>query len=87
MLLSQSIRETTTQEGTGMFPCMQRSQILRPFIPVSFFQEVHILTYIGTRAENKIQNLANNGSFQKINTIYIAVDIQFFLNLCKCRRI
>ena len=53
-----------------MFPCMQRSQILRPSISVSFFQEVHFLTYIGTRAENKIQNLANNGSFQKINTMY-----------------
>ena len=66
VLLSQSIRETMTQEGTGVFPCMQRSQILRPFISVSFFQEVHFLTYMGTRAENKTQNLANNGSFQKI---------------------
>ena len=60
---------------------------LAPFYSGFFFQEVHILTYIGTRTENKIQNLANNGSFQKINTIYIAVDVQFFLNLCKCRHI
>ena len=46
------------------------------FYSAFFFHEVHIHTYIGTRTENKTKNLANDVSIQKINTIYVGVDVK-----------
>ena len=50
-----------------------------PFYSNFFFHKVQFHTYIDTRDEYKTKNLANNFSFQKNITIYVGVDVNYFL--------